>query len=89
MWTQACRDTNSERTPPLHPSSRELMRPQASNHLGLEAQGSRWLTRGQGQGLSTSEAGLSEEGPWDHMSRAKGRLHPRRGRGLRGSFFCP
>lgn len=65
------------------------MRPQASNHLGLEAQGSRWLPRGQGQGLSVSEAGLSEEGPWDHMSRAKGRLHPRRGRGPRGSCFRP
>lgn len=32
-------------------SSLELIRPQASNHLGFPAQGSRWLPRGQGPGL--------------------------------------
>lgn len=52
MDSEACIDADAERTPPpLYPSFRELMSPQASNHLGLEAPGSRWLPRGQGQSL--------------------------------------
>ena len=42
------------------PSSLGLMGPQASNHLGLTAQGSRWLPRGWGRGLYYW--GLSEGG---------------------------
>lgn len=59
--TRPQRQTRTERTLPLHPSSLELMSPQASKHLGLTAQGSRWLPRGWGQGLF-----IIEEGPWDH-----------------------
>lgn len=73
MWTRRPAETQTSGGRLLStPSSLELMGPQASNHLGLAAQGSRWLPRGWGQGLyywGLSEGGgpgtmcLEREGP--------------------------
>lgn len=69
VWTGRPAETQTERGRLLStPGALKLMCPQASNHLGVTAQGSRWLPRGRGQGLFIIGAGLLEEGPRDHVS---------------------